>query len=228
MAGVAVRDSGSLGALWELAEPSLRWIVLDALRSTGRSFGADVVEDAVSDAYVALVHRAGSWRADGGAAPWNWARAMVRDCAFRALGVLHEDIDELDDPDDAAALAVGLDGERSAPTPPPVEDPLTVFERLARLDPAVAAKLAEFRRAVPRDRDLRIHLRLMLERAEGNPRPAVTVAADEGMTPAAVRQVAHRTERRLEGGGSGRCHTVAARRSAGPLRPAQHPRHRVA
>ena len=141
---------------------------------------------------------------------------MVRGCAFEALGVSYTDIDRMPESELPSA---GLDGEVSAPALPPVEDPLVLLEHLAAGDPATAAVLAEYRRAVPKDRDLRVYLRMLVERTEGNPRPAVTVAALEGLTTGNVRQIFHRTGVEIDKLRSGRCADAVARPAAGPLRP---------
>ena len=138
MAGVAAGDPLATEKLWRIARPHLTWIVRDALRSTGRRFGHEMVEDAVSAAFLGLMKRAKSWDPQGGAKPWNWARRMVRGCAFEALGVSHTDIDRM--PESELPTA-GLDGEVSAPALPPVEDPLVLLEHLAAGDPATAAEI---------------------------------------------------------------------------------------
>jgi len=222
MVGVAEGDQVAVAELWAIARPNLTWIVRGALRETGRSFGPEVVEDAVSAAFLALVERAGSWSPHGGALPWNWARKMVRGCAFEALGRAFVN---LDDPAVADQPADGPAGEGSTPTPAPVEDPLALFEQLAEVEPAVAAALERFRRAVPKDRDLRVFLRVLFEQGEGNPRPAVTVAALEGLTPANVRQIFHRVGAKLDPILSGRGGDVVVRPVDGRLRSAHIPRH---
>jgi hypothetical protein len=221
MAAVAAGDQSAVAQLWAIARPNLTWIVRDALRSTGRPFGPEVVEDAVSAAFSGLVNRAGSWSPQGGAKPWNWARKMVRGCAFEALG---RPCLSLDDPSAPDRPATGPAGEGSTPTPPPVEDPLALFEQLAETEPAVGAVLEQFRRAVPKDRDLRVFLRMLLEQAEGNLSPAVTVAALEDLTPANVRQIFHRVGAKLDPVLPGRCRDAVVRPVAGPLRPTRTPR----
>jgi hypothetical protein len=143
------------------------------------------VDELVLDVCVMLADVAGAWRADGGASPWQWAWHRVRNVVSGWVG---QHADALDD-----AL---LEHEAPPEAPAAEEDLRLVFDRLAAILPAVAL-VREGLASVASARDREILLEVGVQAVLGDPSPAVTVAADRGMSPEAVRQAVSRTRRRL-------------------------------
>ncbi len=143
------------------------------------------VDDLVLDVCLMLGDVAGGWRADGGASPWQWAWHRVRQVVSGWVG---QHADPLDD-----AL---LEVEAPSDAPGAEPDIEAVFAHVARILPAVAL-VREGLAAVASDRDGVLLLEVRLQAELGDLSPAVTVAAERGMTPEAVRQAVSRTRRRL-------------------------------
>jgi hypothetical protein len=143
------------------------------------------VDDLVLDVCVMLADVAGGWRADGGASPWQWAWHRVRGLVSGWVG---QHADPLDD--------TLLDQEAPPEAPGSEEDLDAVFSRLAAVLPAVAL-VRDGLASVASSRDQAILLEVGVQAVLGDPSPAVTVAADRGMSPDAVRQAVSRTRRRL-------------------------------
>ena len=147
----------------------------------------DELDSLVIDVCIMLADVAGAWRADGGAAPWQWAFHRVRQVVSGFVGQHADALDE--------GL---LDVPAPAPAPGDEPDVMALLDGLAGQWPLVAL-VREGLEAVASARDRRILLEVELQAALGDPSPAVTVAAERGMQPAAVRQVVSRTRRRLRG-----------------------------
>ena len=147
----------------------------------------DELDPLVIDVCIMLAGVAGAWRADGGAAPWQWAFHRVRQVVSRFVGQHADTLDE--------AL---LD----RPAPPEAEgdepDLMDVLDGLAREWPLVDL-VREGLELVASVRDRAILLEVALQAEMGDPSPSITVAAMREMTPAAVRKVVSRTRRRLHG-----------------------------
>jgi hypothetical protein len=143
------------------------------------------LDELVLDVCLMLGDVAGAWRADGGASPWQWAWHRVRRVVSGWVG---QHSDALDD----ALLEIEAPAE-AAGSEPDVE---ALFEHLARVLPAVAL-VREGLVAVASARDRALLLEVGVQAVLGDPSPAVTVAAERGMTPEAVRQAVSRTRRRL-------------------------------
>jgi hypothetical protein len=183
--------AGDVAALEDLVRefgPTLRLLMRNHLADMGwRSPPPEALEDLVMDAALELHRRAGGWRPDGGAMPWQWAAPRLRSIAARYLGQHSDDLD------DHVA-------EPCAHEPLPVDNRtvLEVLDDLARLDPRVQS-LRERLLTAATDRDAAVWLEVRQEAAAGNARPAVTVDAAYGMQPAAVRKVVQRVNARLAG-----------------------------
>jgi hypothetical protein len=145
----------------------------------------DELDGLVVDVCMMLADIASSWRTDGGATPWHWARHRVRTVVGRWVG-------QHADPLDEALLEV------AAPPPAPGDEPDlgAVLDRLAAELPLVAL-VREGLDVVATARDRAILLEVGVQGVLGDPSPAVTVATLRDMTPEAVRQVLCRTRRRL-------------------------------
>ena len=145
----------------------------------------DELDDLVLDVCLMLADVASAWRADGGASPWQWAWHRVRGVVSGWVG---QHADALDD-------AV-MEWEAPPEAPTAEEDLEVTFARLAALVPAVAV-VRDGLASVASARDQAILLEVGVQAVLGDPSPAVTVAADRGMSPEAVRQAVSRTRRRL-------------------------------
>jgi hypothetical protein len=185
MAGVAAGRAEAIAELFDIAAPPVRQMVLSAFRRSSIWVHRDQLDDIVRDLVIDLVELAPSWRADGGAMPWNWARQRLVAGAFARLGNFCDDLDE-------SALV-----ETAAPSVIRTElSVLEVFGRLAREHGTAAVLRQGLEQCVSR-RDQTIWLEFMSEKALGNTSPAVTVAQNHGMTPPAVRKVVQRVRARL-------------------------------
>ncbi len=147
----------------------------------------EALDELVMDVCLMLADIAGAWKADGGAAPWQWAWHRVRTVVSRWVG---QHADALDD-------AV-LDREAPAASPGDEPDVVDVLAELA-VRSEVVALVRDGLEAVASPRDGAILLEFGVQAILGDPSPAVTVATLRGMTPEAVRQVVSRTRRRLRG-----------------------------
>jgi hypothetical protein len=148
----------------------------DVLRDPGR------VEGMVLDIALYLLRHGRGWRPDGGALPWVWAEAAIRAIVVRDVGhrSVEADDEHLDGPDPGGPCVV--------------EEPTLV--ELARSEPQVAL-LLEALQTVTSERDRAVHLEYGIQRATGDPSPAVTVGASFGLKPDNVRQIDHRVRAKL-------------------------------
>ena len=171
--------AGDTGAAFVLA--------MDFSGPIGSAVRAHLADLGVHDIDVCtmLAGIAGAWRADGGAAPWQWAYHRVRQVVSGFVG---QHADGLDD-----AL---LDLPAPAAAPGAEPDLMAVLDGLCADWPLVAL-VREGLEAVASARDRAILLEVEVQTAMGDPSPAITIAAERGMRPAAVRQVVSRTRRRL-------------------------------
>jgi len=147
----------------------------------------DDLDPLVIDVCIMLADVASAWRADGGAAPWQWAFHRVRQVVSGFVGQHADTLDE-------AVL------DRPAPAEAAGDEPdlMDVLDGLADDWPLVAL-VREGLQLVANARDRSILLEVAVQTELGDPSPSVTVAAMREMTPAAVRQVVSRTRRRLHG-----------------------------
>jgi DNA-directed RNA polymerase specialized sigma24 family protein len=183
MAGAARRDPEAIATVHVLLAPRLRQMIRSDLREIGVHPDADRLHDLVEDAFVAILERAGQWRPDGGAHPCRWLRASILANARRSLGFFAEELDVDDDRFVAAAA------------PPTADDVIDLADRVAYEAPEVRLLLDALHVASERDR--RVFLRVAEEQGVHNRHAAVTVAAEEGLRPAAVRQICRRARVRL-------------------------------
>lgn len=147
----------------------------------------DELDPLVIDVCIMLADVASAWRADGGAAPWQWAYHRVRQVVSRFVGQHADTLDE-------AVL------DRAAPPEAASDEPdlMDVLDGLAGDWPLVAL-VREGLELVASARDRAILLEVAVQTEMGDPSPSVTVAAMREMTPAAVRKVVSRTRHRLHG-----------------------------
>jgi hypothetical protein len=157
-------------------------------RAGGRHWDDDDLAGLTFDACQAIAALARSWRPDGAALPWVWARGRIAGLVADAVGPPCDPLPSFEDGLGAAPpLVTGVrDGDDVAGS-------LTVLagrdERCARLGDALGGALTE--------RDAEVLLRYRIQQQSGDPAPSETVAAELGLRPPTVRQVASRARRKL-------------------------------
>lgn len=158
------------------------------LRDRGARPEPAEVEEIVVDVVLDLHERAGSWRPEGGAPPWRWARMRIQNHVDAHIGQWCSSLD--------AAGGVIL-AEASTLVGAPVDEPVeVVMERLAESEPLIALLDAALRE-VASDRDLVLLLEGLVEEGGGSPCPSDVVARAHGLAPATVRKQRSRVLRRL-------------------------------
>ena len=169
-----------------------------AMRRHLRAVGTDHVErddldGLVIDAALALYECASAWRADAGALPWNWAGRRLRSVASAFVGQYADSVEGHPAGSDRVDLR-----QRTADHVGPVEGtaPLDLLGELATRQEG-ARLVHDALRRVGSARDAQILLEVRLQATSGDPSPAVTVGAEHGMRPDAVRQVTRRMRARL-------------------------------
>lgn len=182
MARIAEGEDDAIWELHELAEGDLARIIRAEARRLDLRLEADDVWELTLDAVDALAEVAGTWKPDG-AWPWVWAHHRIR-------AVVHDHVGTFAKPLDDEHLAI------EAPPPPErIEDPRAVLRRAAERHPA--ARRLEQQLGRVSERDAQIYLGVALEKAAGNRSPAVTVGADHGLQPPAIRKVVQRVGEKL-------------------------------
>jgi hypothetical protein len=178
--------SGDRDGVWDLhglCEVPVRRLVRAEARRVDFRIGDEDVFDLTIDAAITLAKLAPSWDPDG-ALPWVWARKRIK-------ALFHEHIGQ---------LTLELDDERLDLAEPPaiavVPEPREVLRRAAERHPA-AQELEQRLSETVSARDADIWLGVQLEKGAGNPSPAVTVGAECGLRPDAVRKVCQRVSQRL-------------------------------
>lgn len=183
-------------------DPAAPWALLDAfgteigrmLRAIARQdglahLGGDELDGLTADACVEIVAVAGSWRPDGGALPWTYARPRLRTLLHRHAGPALAPLPPVDpaDPSNWGAAAPADD-----------ESSYVVLRRVASsgAEPAVVA-LHDALAATCSPADAELVLRYLQHKVAGDPSPSHTVGAQLGRRPDAVRQAYHRARARL-------------------------------
>lgn len=174
-------------ALWAFIEefgPAVAAGLRSELNRCGcRTVSRDDLDGMVQDVAIEIYGLARSWRPDGGAMPWVWAGARVREAVRAYLGPGR---DELDDT---------ASGETR---PGPTTEPALAFvlRDLAQRD-SVCALLDEALPLVASGRDRAVFLECAVQRALGDRSPAATVAGSLGIRADSVRQQTRRVRQRL-------------------------------
>lgn len=193
MAGLAAGDDAMIVALMREFAPELE----RAARFHARSVTTAPVTDGditglVADFAFAIAAVAKSWRADGGALPWTFARAALRQVAIDVLVTPAEMRTSLDDGKfgdiaDEGSRALGCDEGEC----------LGTLIDLAQRVPAVRAVVSRWD-GVP-DLHLEIALEYRMQQMQGDPSAAATIAERYGKSTQNVRQIASRVWRRADG-----------------------------
>lgn len=147
------------------------------------------VQALVLESCLEIQEVAGGWDPEGGALPWNWAERRLRSSVARHVG---QHTTSIDDPARPVEIAEA-DVTEVVHVDRDVDE---VLDELAERDHEVAA-VHRAVHAVLSERDRRVFLEYRVQQAMDDPSPAHTVGAMHAMTPAAVRQVVSRANRRL-------------------------------
>jgi hypothetical protein len=189
MAAIAAGNPDGFEALFRLATSPVRRLIGTELAAVGIEIPFHQLDELTRSAVVDVAGLAGSWRPDGGALPWNWARQRVIAGAFNALGGLCD------------SLTPDEDAERREEVAPPIEtvDDGDLAEALTRLAGCVpeAEMLQSGLCQVASERDRMIWLEYVAEQAVGNPAPAGPVARAYGLTESNVRKIVQRVRKAL-------------------------------
>jgi hypothetical protein len=171
-----------------------------AVRREAARRGVDHVDRAevdglVIDVCVALDEIAGSWRPDGGALPWVWARHHVGRVVDRWLGQHADELTEvvLDRVERAHAAGPALGGAGDDL----LDDAIGLLEAIARRDRSCALLREALDASGTTRRDQRLLLEMCLQRSLGDRSPAVTVGAMYGLSTDSVRQQVKRARDRV-------------------------------
>ncbi len=167
----------------------VRW----AAGEDGHRLTPEQVDDLVFDCGYKLCCIAGSWRPDGGALPWVWARkALVAEIRHSLFGPV---------PVDPVQMAEMHENDRRPPPTSSEEEPdwMARLENLAAVEPRVAAFMAAVE-GVTR-RNVNVYLEYRVQQYLGDPEPSRTVGTMFSLTPANVRQISHRVQARLRRNG---------------------------
>jgi len=204
MEGMAAGDPAFLFTFHERFGEKIGWVVRDMVRGMGRLDilrNADEIDGLVIDACEVVFIRSAGWN-PGGARPWNWAAKAIRS---RVAAVIGHRVVEFDDRgDDTCALApaadaTGIEGEANGMQAGAADltlDTGTIAEMLSA-DPR-ASLLDRAIRSVGRERNQKICWQYSVQKALGDPSPAVTVAGMFGLKPGNVRQIHHRQKAKVE------------------------------
>jgi len=204
MEGMAAGDPAFLFTFHERFGEKIGWVVRDMVRGMGRLDilrNADEIDGLVIDACEVVFIRSAGWH-PGGARPWNWAAKAIRS---RVAGVIGHRLVEFDDRgDDTCELtpatgSTGIEGEANGMQAEAADltlDTGTIAEMLSA-DPR-ASLLDRAIRSVGRERNQMICWQYSVQKALGDPSPAVTVAGMFGLKPGNVRQIHHRQKVKVE------------------------------
>jgi len=188
MAAIAAREPAAVFRLYREFGGELRGAMRRELRRLGvERVSAEDLDGTVMDACFALFDCGAAWDPDGGALPWNWARARLGAVASAWVG---QHADELE--------VEGMDAWSDVPQTSVTGDEaeLDVLARLAERNSGCALVLEALER-VASARDRVIVLEVWAQVASGDPSPAVTVGSRHRVTPEVVRQVVRRVRARL-------------------------------
>lgn len=185
MSEMATGDASAAFALYEEFGPIIRRVLRGHLAELGlHSPAPDDLDGLTLDAVMALYAAASSWKPDGGAMPWTWAERRMRTIARSHIG---QWADELSDDHDGPADPVTTHHD---------DDDMDRLIRAAADDEMIRLLLEALSLACS-ERDAQILVALKAQAAAGDPSPANTIAAERGMKPPAVRQVAKRARDRV-------------------------------
>jgi len=190
MQGMAAGDAAFLFMFHERFATKLSWVVRDMVKGMGR---LDIVQDSdeiaglVLDACEVIFDRAAGWH-PGGALPWNWAHRAIRSRVAVVIGHRQVELSE---------QCESVEGEAGGPAAGDTDltlDPTSLtaeIDALASADPR-AGLLDRAMRSVGVERNQLICWQYGIQKALGDPSPAVTVGHMFDLEPGNVRQIFHR------------------------------------
>jgi len=184
MEGIVQRDPEGFVSLFRLATPPVRKLIASELNAAGFRLSREELADLTRSAVVDIAGLAGTWRPDGGALPWNWARQRILAQAFTAITGCHKSLDadpDSDLPESETRFASASDEADLAET----------LDRLAGCVPEAGLLLSGLNH-VANERDRQIWLEYVAEQAVGNPAPAGAVARTHGLREPNVRKIVQR------------------------------------
>lgn len=181
---------GDRSAVFEFADvcrSPIAYIATKELRHRGiTEIPPGLVDALVLDFSMDLFGIASGWRQDGGAAPWVWAQSRMIGIVTRALG------------DFADALHDGWTDVPDEPHSPSSEpESWQLLQRMAQSDDRCAEFLDQLA-TIRTERDRRLYVEVLIQRAMGDPSALRTVADMFGMSHAAARQQFCRARRLME------------------------------
>lgn len=138
------------------------------------------MQELVFEAAFCIFDHAGAWNPEG-SLPWTWAERAIREVVVVHLGHPSVELD-VDQHDHAALSAV-----RTSTPVGPGEELLALAQRfpeIGLLDEAITL--------VGSHRNRLVHIQYRLQKAMGDPSPAITVANEFDLTPDNVRQIDRR------------------------------------
>ena len=189
MEGIVQRDPEGFVSLFRLATPPVRKLIASELNAAGFRLSREELDDLTRSAVVDIAGLAGTWRPDGGALPWNWARQRILAQAFTAITGCHKSLDadpDSDVPESETRFASASDEADLAET----------LDRLAGCVPEAGLLLSGLNQ-VANERDRQIWLEYVAEQAVGNPAPAGAVARTHGLREPNVRKIVQRVRKGL-------------------------------
>lgn len=187
MARMAQGDAAAAFMLYEEFGAVIRRVLRGFLVDVGtREITPADLDGLTLDAVVALLDAAPAWRPDGGAMPWTWAERKLRALVRAHVGIY---ADEFGDAHDRVA-------DVPSATDHIDRDEIDSLKRVAA-DNATVRLLIQALAECCTERDAQLLLAVKAQAAAGDPSPANTVAAQRGMTPAAVRKVVSRARAAL-------------------------------
>jgi DNA-directed RNA polymerase specialized sigma24 family protein len=158
-----------------------------APRRGGSHLDDDELDGLTFDACLVLGRLGGSWRPDGGALPWTWARRRLDALVCERVGPVTTPLVREEQLGAARPVVTAVldDGDVS-----------TALSALASDDERCALLLEALEVAVsPTDAEVLLRLRVQLD--SGDPSPSHTIAGELGVNAPAIRQRASRARRRL-------------------------------
>ncbi|MDW3217097.1 MAG: hypothetical protein R8F63_00680 [Acidimicrobiales bacterium] len=185
MARLVAGDGDAVADLFELGATPVRRCILATLQEKGIWVDRDRLDDITRDALLELVRIAPGWRADGGAAPWTWARHRLTSLAFDRIGILADEIDDL------------THQEQSGASTADVGEPAVVVLRGLEADHDGVRILTDALGRITSERNAAVWLDVLSEEAAGNRSPAETVAQTHDLTAANVRKICQRVRCQL-------------------------------
>jgi hypothetical protein len=184
MADLAVDDAAVVPFVQAYGD-RLAAVVCRILRDFGRR---DLVRDdgevagLVWTAAFTIRDRAGSWK-PGGAAPWSWAFPAIRAAVAREIGHARADVDV----DRLIDVAPAADRRRDD----------VDLDDLAHRHAAFALLRSALGEIGGNPRHAEVHLQYGVQKAMGDPSPAITVGTEFGLSPDNVRQIDRRVRTKV-------------------------------